>query len=122
MEEFVDQKVSSSIEVSESRVRLILADQSYVPIGTCGTLLNYKNQFYCIFWDTHEIELRTCIESDSFYVDTILDGYSFLTMDDVLRISFKNFTEIERIEDENVIREIMFEFNQFVQPMIQKRN
>lgn len=106
--------------MSESRVRLIKSDQSYVPIGTCGTLLNYEDQFYCIFWDTKKIEFRTSLESDDYFVDFIIQGYSFLTMDDVFCIASQKMDKIDRIDDQKLKHEIIKEFQSFIQPLIQK--
>ena len=66
------------------------------------------------------MEWRTTLESDEFFADFIIDGFSFLTMDDVFCITYKNFDQIERIDNQNVIHEIFKEFKLFTKPLIKR--
>lgn len=101
------------------RVRLI-KDVRGSPIGMRGTLIIYEENFYAILWDNQTVEFRESLESDSFFVDTIIDGYSLLTMDDVLSISFENYENLIRIKDKEKLRIIIKEYLEYTK--VFKRN
>ena len=105
---------------TKERVRLIHSDQKIIPIGSCGNLINFDNRLYIIFWDNWRIEIRDSLESNTYFADIILDGYSLLTMDDVLNLSIQNFETLNDIKDKKRKKEILNEYKLFIQPLKEK--
>ena len=104
-----------------SRIRLIYTDKKYPYPGMCGTLITFQEDFHAIVWDDDSVEFRNSIESDEFFADLIIDGYSLLTMDDVLKIPFRNFEDFYRIKDGHRREEILDQLLKFTEPLQKKR-
>ncbi len=96
-------------EVKTEKIRLIKGVRGYL-IGSTGILITFEENFFAIIWDNQTVELRSSLESDSFFVDSIIEGYSLLTMDDVLSISFGDYENLIRIRDEEKIQVIIREY------------
>lgn len=95
------------------QIRLIYSSTSQPPPGSIGTLIS--------FWENYDIEVGSNIESSTFFADEIIEGYSLLTMDDVLRLSNNDWQSLFLIKDQEKIHRILLEFQHFTLPL-QKKN
>lgn len=106
--------------IKAKRIRLIYSARGS-PLGMCGELITFEENFHAIIWDNLSIEFRDSIESDTFFVDTIIEGYSLLTMDDVLSITYEDYRNLKRINDRDKVLTIIREYLDFTK-VFQKRN
>ena len=103
------------------KIRLIYSSTSQPPPGSIGTLISFWENFYIILWENYDIEVGSNIESSTFFADEIIEGYSLLTMDDVLRLSNNDWQSLFLIKDQEKIHRILLEFQHFTLPL-QKKN
>lgn len=87
----------------------------------CGELITFEENFHAIIWDNLTIEFRDSVESDTFFVDAIIESYSLLTMDDVLSITYEDYRNLRRINDRDKVLTIIREYLDFMK-VFQKRN
>lgn len=100
------------------RVRLLTNPTQTLPVGSCGTVLSRDSSGQnLIKWDNGEITLIEDFSDFEANLGYILEGYSLLTMDDVLWISFGNFESLVGIGDSEVIREILEQFCDYTRPL-----
>ena len=86
-------------------------------IGLRGDVISFDDRLFIILWEDYTIEIRDFLESDLFFADYILDGYTFLTMDDVLNLSIQNFETIKKIKNETIRNQILNEYALFIYPL-----
>ena len=101
----------------QSRIRLIYSNQMNQSIGLRGDVISFDDRLFIILWEDYTIEIRDFLESDLFFADYILDGYTFLTMDDVLNLSIQNFETIKKIKNETIRNQILNEYALFIYPL-----
>lgn len=100
------------------RVRLLTSPTQTLPVGACGTvLLRDSSGQTLVKWDNGEITLIEDFSDFGANLGYILEGYSLLTMDDVLWISFGNFESLVEIGDSGMIREILEQFSDYTRPL-----
>lgn len=104
----------------QSRIRLIYSNQMNQSIGLRGDVISFEDRLFIILWEDYTIEIRDYLESDLFFADYILDGYTFLTMDDVLNLSIQNFETIKKIKNKTIRKQILNEYALFIYPLQEK--
>lgn len=102
------------------QIRLIYSSTSQPPPGSIGTLISFWENFYIILWENYDIEVGSNIESSTFFADEIIEGYSLLTMDDVLKLSNNDWQSLFLIKDQEKIHRILLEFQHFTLPLQRK--
>lgn len=105
------------IKKTKQRVRLLDSTLDNLPPGICGTILSEFPEQFLIKWDNDEVTLTKEFEDDSVIFGYILDGYSLLTIDDVLRIGFGKYDDLMKIRDLREIRDILDQFYDFMKPL-----
>lgn len=105
------------IKKTKQRVRLLSSNLNNLPPGICGTILSEFSEQFLIKWDNDEVTLSKEFEDDSVVFGYIIDGYSLLTIDDVLRIGFGKYDDLMKIRDSGEIRDILEQFYDFMRPL-----
>ena len=105
------------VKKTKQRVRLLSSTLNNLPPGICGTILSEFSEQFLIKWDNDEVTLSKEFEDDSVVFGYIIDGYSLLTIDDVLRIGFGKYDDLMKIRDSGEIRDILEQFYDFMRPL-----
>lgn len=105
------------VKKTKQRVRLLSSNLNNLPPGICGTILSEFSEQFLIKWDNDEVTLSKEFEDDSVVFGYIIDGYSLLTIDDVLRIGFGKYDDLMKIRDSGEIRDILEQFYDFMRPL-----
>ena len=106
---------------ANTRVRLLTSPYQELSPGICGTIISESPEQTLIKWDNERYSLVKNSDIDSIEFGTIIEGCSFLTMDDVLRIAWKKYENLIEIKDSKEIQNIIREFCEFTRPLRSKR-